>query len=171
MKKTNHYFPAFPVITTVDTCTSGSWASTPGMSMRDWFAGMAITCWLGSRESDVLLAKCGDDAYEAAEMMANAAYMLAEAMVRRGSELEGHMVSKCRKCERSFNWDKGEGYAKMNDGTYLCSMACEMREARDETATLARLARCYLNAIDLDCDNGDERRDLEDAVYKAIGSA
>ncbi len=34
--------PAFPVITTNETMTSGPWASSPGMTVRDYFAAKAM---------------------------------------------------------------------------------------------------------------------------------
>jgi len=52
-----------------------------GMTMRDYFAGQAITGWLASRESDLLLAKCGDDHETAHAAMGISAYMLADAMI------------------------------------------------------------------------------------------
>ena len=52
-----------------------------GMSLRDYFAAQILTGWLVSRESDVLLAKCGDDPIEAAEMAARSAYIIADAML------------------------------------------------------------------------------------------
>lgn len=55
--------------------------ATTDMTKRDWFAGMAITGWLASRESDLLLAKCGDDPEEAMRQVSNTAYMLADQMV------------------------------------------------------------------------------------------
>lgn len=34
--------PAFPVITSTDTVTAGPWASDPGMTLLDYFAGIAF---------------------------------------------------------------------------------------------------------------------------------
>lgn len=37
----------------------------------------------------------------------------------------------CRKCNREFDWNNDEGYAKMPDGSYLCSIFCQLREVED----------------------------------------
>lgn len=52
-----------------------------GMSLRDYFAATVMQGWMVSRESDVLLAKCGGDAEEAAYQAATAAYVVADAMI------------------------------------------------------------------------------------------
>ena len=41
-----------------------------------------------------------------------------------------HMVH-CRKCNREFDWNNDEGYAKMPDGSYLCSIFCDLKETLD----------------------------------------
>lgn len=51
MSGTNDGGPAFPVITNGDTCTAGPWASSPGMSLRDHFAGQAMQAMVGSFRS------------------------------------------------------------------------------------------------------------------------
>ena len=45
-------------------------------------------------------------------------------------------MGKCRTCGRSFNWDMGQGYAKMPDGTYLCSVNCELKEYQQKVNRL-----------------------------------
>lgn len=41
-------------------------------------------------------------------------------------------MATCRKCGRAFDWHGGDGYAKLPDGSYLCSMNCELVEANEK---------------------------------------
>ncbi len=77
--------PAFPSQEMSQSVAAA--AIQPGMSLRDYFAAQVLTGWLVSRESDVLLAKCGDDAEEAAYQAATAAYVVSDAMLsaRKGT--------------------------------------------------------------------------------------
>lgn len=44
------------------------------------------------------------------------------------------MMVHCRKCNREFDWNNDEGYAKMPDGSYLCSISCDLKETLDKLA-------------------------------------
>lgn len=68
--------PAFPVITPDMPAAGG-----PGMSLRDWFAGMAMTALANQvwRWCAVHVDEPTDDA--AAQRLGNLAYMTAEAML------------------------------------------------------------------------------------------
>ncbi len=44
------------------------------------------------------------------------------------------MMVHCRKCNREFDWNNDEGYAKMPDGSYLCSIFCDLKETLDRLA-------------------------------------
>ena len=75
------------------TCPDGTWNQTwePGMSLRDWFAGMAITAFLSSGEMQNQLAiavadGCTEKPEEdrrkiTREILANRVYRLADAML------------------------------------------------------------------------------------------
>jgi len=54
VKQTNDGGPAFPVITTGETMTTGPWASAPGMTLRDYFAAAALTGLLASDPESTL---------------------------------------------------------------------------------------------------------------------
>lgn len=56
------------------------------------------------------------------------------------------MTVKCRKCGRTFDWDKGEGYAKEASG-YLCSMGCELSEVRSQLAAVTAERDLAIKAI------------------------
>lgn len=68
--------PAFPVMWQDG---DGRWVDSPGMSLRDWFAGQALTGWLAS--VDVIIST------SMAQKAAEQSYLLADAMLAaRGGE-------------------------------------------------------------------------------------
>jgi len=78
--------PAFPETRWEDlTHQEMQWT---GMTLRDWFAGQAVTGWLASPESDKLLQRCEGNLEDALNRMSQASYMLADAMIatRKGGE-------------------------------------------------------------------------------------
>ena len=64
--------PAFP--NSVPDDKTGEWMSSPGMTLRDWFAGQALT-------GLVLLVGGSDKAQELSRDTAAVAYALADAML------------------------------------------------------------------------------------------
>lgn len=67
--------PAFPV----DPSTR---VNAPGMSLRDWFAGMALQGSLANNDFTSAVAKAVPDAKKANESFAIGAYALADAMLK-----------------------------------------------------------------------------------------
>lgn len=74
--------------------------------------------------------------------------------------------AKCRMCDRVFDWDEGEGYAKMPDGTYLCSVGCHLGECRVENKALHRI----LDEIHMGIPDGMSLAEFIDTKRKEIGN-
>ncbi len=74
--------PAFPVKEYVDAKPGDiTWGEHQGMSLRDWFAGMALA---GCQR----IMECGDDYFtsDTPEVVAEMAYKLAQAMLKERSK-------------------------------------------------------------------------------------
>lgn len=94
MEPSNYGGPAFPVPNII-VPPAGSWTTLPepqpGMTLKDWFAGMALVAYLGSNEGQRQLAEAIETGMTAApdedrrklmrEILAKRSYLQADAML------------------------------------------------------------------------------------------